>query len=391
MQRHNPRLTSDPARPDADVSQHASSDVTRNKVEVSAIREPRAAKSFRAAGDRIVRQESALPSVVSRLLTPSIVARPEITSDADEWSIRLAALATLGQYDALTFIVEGSDRRSGYNIVVDPVADNATRGAVEETRRSGATMQTQTTTRLADERVAGAAMIAPLISTEGVNGVLIALRVGRSFTAADALTASGVSELVSGELARETLAKRDESHRRQAFALYELARLALFGESLLETLQDVAVLLTSALDHDLAQIWLFDPDGALELSAARPRENLRFEQMHASEHNALAQALHQQRLVRIGQGALRPWVPAETRELIVVPLTDRARTLGALVLGRAQQRYEGADEDLAGVLGRFIGRLVVKAMLDREITERTAPAEPLTTREWSEEPELTRS
>ena len=32
---------------------------------MSAIREPRSAKFFRAAGDRIVRQESALPSIVS--------------------------------------------------------------------------------------------------------------------------------------------------------------------------------------------------------------------------------------------------------------------------------------------------------------------------------------
>src|SRR5204863_10041943 len=85
---------------------------SRNKVEVSAIREPRAAKSFRAAGDRIVRQESALPSVVSRLLSPSVVAvRPRITGHADEWSVRLAALARLGQYDALTFVVDGAARR----------------------------------------------------------------------------------------------------------------------------------------------------------------------------------------------------------------------------------------------------------------------------------------
>ena len=334
-----------------------------------------------------------MPSVVSRLLTPSITARPATAGDADEWSIRLATLATLGQYDALTFIVDGAARRRGYNVVDDPVADDATRAAVEETRRSGATMQTQTTIRLADERVAGAAMIAPLIATDGVSGVLIALRVGRSFTAADALGAAGVSELVSLELARDAVTGRDEAHRRQAFALYELARLSLFGERLLETLQDVTVLLTSALDHDLAQIWLFEPDGALELSAARPRENLRFEQMHASEHDALAQALHQQRLVRIGQGALRPWVPAETRELIVVPLSDRARSLGALLLGRARQRYEDADEELAGVLGRFVSRLVVKAKLDSEITERTEPvaAPPEADREWADEPELTRS
>jgi GTP-sensing pleiotropic transcriptional regulator CodY len=366
----------------------------RNKVEVSAIREPRAAKSFRAAADRIVRQETAMPSVVSRLLTPSVVAvRPEIAGDTDEWSIRLAALARLGQYDALTFVVDGAARRKGHNVVDDPVADDATRAAVEETRRSGATVQTQTAIRLADDRVAGAAMIAPLVATEAVTGVLVALRVGRSFVAADALIASGVSELVSLELARESVSRRDEAHRRQAFALYELARLSLFGERLVETLQDVTVLLTSSLDHDLAQVWLFDPEGALELSAARPRENLRFERMDASEHGALAQALHQQRLVRIGQGALRPWVPAETRELIVVPLADRTRSLGALVLGRVNQRYDDAEEELASVLGRFISRLVVNAKLDREITERSEPAaaEPEADREWAHEPELTRS
>jgi len=364
-----------------------------NRVEVSAIREPRAAKSFRAAGDRIVRQESALPSVVSRLLTPSVIARPAVADDANGWTVRLAALAMLGQYDALTFIVDGAARGNGYNVVDDPIADDATRAAVEETRRSGATVQTQTTIRLADDRVAGAAMIAPLVATGAIAGVLVALRVGRSFAAADALIASGISELVSLELARDALVDRDEAHRRQAFALYELARLALFGERLIETLQDVTALLTSALDHDVAQIWLFAPDGALELSAARPRENLRFEHMNAVEHDALAQALHQQRIVRIGHGALRPWVPAETRELIVVPLTDRARSLGALVLGRVRQRYEETDEELAGVLGRFISRLVVKATPGHEIAERSEPAsaEPDADRDWADEPQLTRS
>jgi hypothetical protein len=330
-----------------------------------------------------------MPSVVSRLLTPSIVARPQIAS-GDEWSIRLAAIATLGQYDALTFLIDREARRYAYNVVDDPTVDAAIRAAVEETRRSGATVQTQTATLLNDDRIATAAMIAPLAGSEGVNGVLVALRVGRSFAAADARTASGVSDLVALELNQEALARRDEAHRSQAFALYELARLAMFGERLLETLQDVAVLLTSALDHDLAQIWLFDPDGALELAAAKPRENLRFEQMNASEHDALAQALHQRRLVRIGHGALRPWVPAETRELIVVPLLDRTLSLGALVLGRARQRYEEADEELAGLLGRFISRLVVKATLDRVITE---PAEPLAApdSEWADEAELSRS
>ncbi|MDP9274655.1 MAG: hypothetical protein M3O99_03550, partial [Chloroflexota bacterium] len=114
-----------------------------------------------------------MPSVVSRLLTPSIATTARIAGDTDEWSVRLGALATLGQYDALTFLVDGAARRSGHNIVDDPLGDDATRVAVEETRRSGATVQTQTTIRLADDRVAAAAMIAPLVATETVAGVLV--------------------------------------------------------------------------------------------------------------------------------------------------------------------------------------------------------------------------
>ena len=192
------------------------------------------------------------------------------------------------------------------------------------------------------------------------------------------------------ELARETAAGRDEAHRRQAFALYELSRLALFGERPLETLQDVTALLTSAFDHDVAQIWLFEPDGALELCAATPGENLRFERMRPSEHDALAQAVRHQRLMRIGRGALRPWVPADTREVIVVPLADKTRSLGVLVLGRTRDRYDAAEEALAGVLGRYIGRLRSRAAtIDRESAKRTDSGEA--EREWVDEPQLTGS
>jgi GTP-sensing pleiotropic transcriptional regulator CodY len=363
---------------------------------VSAIREQRAVKSFRAAADRIVRQESAMPSVVSRLLTTPVVTRRRIATSADEWSVRLTALAALGQYDALTFLVDGPARaRYAHNMADDPLGDDATRIAVEETRRSGSTVQTHTAIRLADDRVAGAVMVAPLIATEAVSGVLIALRAGRSFAATDALTASDISDLVALEVAREAMAERDQRHRRQALALYELSRLALFGERLSETLQDATVLATSAFDNDVAQIWLLAPDGALELRAACPNEGLRSERLRPAEHAAFAESLHQQRLVRIGQGALRPWVPAETRELFVVPLADGARRLGVLVLGRAAERYEDADEEIAGILGRFIARVVshAAAVTGREDERRTdAPTrETDADREWAEEPQLTRS
>jgi GAF domain-containing protein len=98
--------------------------------------------------------------------------------------------------------------------------------------------------------------------------------------------------------------------------------------------------------------------------------------------------------VRIGQGALRPWVPAETRELFVVPLADGARSLGVLVLGRTRERYEDADEDMAGVLGRFIARLVSRTATGEREGRRqdlVLAREPDPDREWVDERQLLRS
>ena len=71
-----------------------------------------------------------------------------------------------------------------------------------------------------------------------------------------------------------------------------------------------------------------------------------------------------------------------------MPLAARARSAGALVLGRARDRYEESDEELASVLGRFIARLLARAAsVDRD-AER---ADPDVDREWVDEPQLTGS
>ena len=101
------------------------------------MREPKAAKSFRAAGDRIVRQESAMPSVVTRLLAPPSSVRRKRTSDGDGWPIRLAALATLGQYDGLVVMADESvGARFTYNVAGDPLDDASLRSAIEEFKKT---------------------------------------------------------------------------------------------------------------------------------------------------------------------------------------------------------------------------------------------------------------
>src|SRR5439155_890328 len=122
--------------------------------------------------------------------------------------------------------------------------------------------------RAAGDRIVRQESAAPLVVTEGSGGVLIAFRVGRSFTAADAVNAYGVAELLALELARAHDRRRDDADRRQALTLYELGRLAIFGEDIEATLHAAVTVLANTVDHDVAHLWISLSDGSLELRAA---------------------------------------------------------------------------------------------------------------------------
>ena len=118
------------------------------------MREPRTTKSFRDAGDRIVRQESAVsPSISGLLSAPALAARGPVT-DADAWDVRLAALATIAQYDGLTFVPQShSEASAAYNLADDTMSDPAIRAAVDQAARSAMTLQLRTSVALADGRM----------------------------------------------------------------------------------------------------------------------------------------------------------------------------------------------------------------------------------------------
>ena len=324
--------------------------------------EQRTTKSFRDAGDRIVRQESALPTSISRLLGAPALAARSGTTDAEAWDVRLAALATIAQYDGLTFVnLASAEASATYNLVEDPTTDPAIRGAVDEASRSAVTAQLRASVRLADGRLASAILVTPLAASEGFSGALVAFRVGRQFAAVDAHTAVGIAEIVSLELARSITAQREETERRQALALYEIARHALFTEDLDETLQSIAMVLAGTLDHDAAHVWLRRPDRLLRRHAAHPHDRTASEIVRENDHGALWGALHERRLVRLTGVANAAWIPSNTREVLVVPLRGDPRPLGMLVLARAQVPYGLDDIEMADVLGTFVGRVVASA------------------------------
>lgn len=340
------------------------------------MKDPRTTKSFRDAGDRIVRQESATPSSVSRLIGAPALSSRRATTESDAWDVRLTALATLAQYDGLTFVTVGrSDAPAAYNIVEGVTADPAIQGAVDEALRSGATVQLRAAVPLADGRVASAVLVTPLAPGDAYAGALVALRAGRPFAAVDAYAAVGISEIVSLELARSIVARREAAERRQALALYELARHALFSEGLDDALHGIAMVLASTLDHDAAHLWLRGPDASLRRRAAHPPDPVASALVWENEHSALSGALHERRLVRMSGAANVAWIPSNTGEVLVVPLRGDPRPLGILVLARAERPYGLGDIEMADVLGTFIGRIVKLAARRPAMPLRESDAE----------------
>jgi GAF domain len=299
-------------------------------------------------------------SPIGGLLSAPIISARRVVTDADAWDVRLAALAALGQYDALTFVTaDGSGAPAMHNLVDHPASDPSIRAAVTQVAESATTAQLRASVLLADGRIASAVLVTPLAPSDAYSGALVALRVGRPFAAVDTYTAVSIAELVSLELASSLTALREANERRQAFTLYELARQALFGEDVDETLQSIAMLLATTLEHQAAHIWLRRPDRSLWRHAAFPPDRLPFETLWENEHDALWGALRERRLVRMS-GTTAPWIPSNTGDVLVVPLRSDPRPVGILVLARAGAPYGYDDVEMADVIGTFIGRIVAR-------------------------------
>ena len=217
---------------------------------------------------------------------------------------------------------------------------------------------------LADGRMATAVLVSPLARDDATAGALVALRVGRPFAAVDAHAAVAIAELASLEFARAATVRREAAERRQALALYELARHALFADDLGDALHGIAMLLASALDHDAAHVWLRHPDGTLHRHAAHPHDGSTPGTLWADDHEALWGALRERRLVRVSHAAPAAWLPVGTTHALIVPLRGERRPLGVLILARAASPYAPDDIEMADVLGMFVGRVVSSSQTD---------------------------
>src|SRR6185503_5508007 len=254
--------------------------------------EAKTAKTFRAAAARILRQEPLGDDPTAHFLGVTITPDRAITSDADEWALRLESLTEMAHWDAVVVAATVPEVITrAHNVTTRVVLDSVVAGATAEAARSRGPLQVFAQLPLLDGRLADAALVVPLHAVRGVDGSLIVLRAARGFGAADAQVASSAVAVVGLDVLRTVNARRDERTVRQSLALFEIARRALAGGESAETLGDLVELISASLAHDVAQIWTLRTGGSLQLRAAHPREAAALEIARPRDHAALRDAL----------------------------------------------------------------------------------------------------
>lgn len=320
-------------------------------------------KSFRAAAERIVRQESSTHTDVSRLLGSAVDPARTIASEDEEWDVRLAALAAIGGYDALAVFASRPTRLIRSRNIAEPrTLQEAVAEALGEVARRGAAVQLRAPAPLADGRLGTEIMLAPLTPLNGVEGALIALRVGRGFGASDAVTAASVGTVLALEALRAAAALRDRRALHESLALYELARIGLGQEGLGERLLAMVEVVAESLGHDVAQLWLLRGGGSLRLRAAHPHESLVLEIARPRDHAGLARALDGE-VLQDADPSLRSWIRRTTRALIIAPLRSGAVVSGLLALGRFHGEYGDDDLGMARQCADFLGEILANDAL----------------------------
>ena len=314
-------------------------------------------KTFRAAARRVVLQESAQPDALVQPFAPMRPDRRVLATERDTWDALLASIASLGQYDAVACSTTDRFTIDHTHNIAEPHALLGIAGSAEQdAQRTGVPVQLRANLALADARVGTALLIAPLNGIHGADGSLVAVRCGRAFDAGDAQRATTLADIVSLEIVRGARERAENATRRQAIALFELARLGLRDEPVAERLQDMVDMLAGALDYDIAQLWQLRSGGSLRLVAARPRDPLDLEIARPRDQYALRRALDGE-TVHVTDASLRYLIRRTAHEILVAPLRVGEGLGGVLVLGRWRDGGE-SDVALADVCGDFIGKVV---------------------------------
>ncbi len=221
------------------------------------------------------------------------------------------------------------------------------------------------------------ALIVPLRSGGRVLGVVnMRARPGTAAYDSDRLrdlniVASDLAAMIEraeAAVARVEVLRAVEDDRRQALALFDLARLAGIGSDPQGDIEAAAALVAHAFRHDVVGIWTSDGDprrlvlrGSFGYGDVLPGDVV-------LDGDEFAHAVMGERRARFVRGArARAWMMARADSYLLVPITVADSGKGLLVLGRGPDPYREIDLQLGMTIADFLSSLAQREMASRSL------------------------
>ncbi len=232
----------------------------------------------------------------------------------------------------------------------------------------------------------GSAIVAPLRVRDRIIGVV-------NVKARDDAAAYGAGELdqltrIAGDLGlalvrgqlRSNGRRPLDTERAHVHVLFELSRLAMFGQAR-RNLDAATALLSDALHQDVVGIWLLNGTKSLRRVASRGYTSQRPDEIELAGDPHIGQVISE--VTPLALDPLEPasWAVAGVAHYVVAPIPVETSVRGIVVQGRRARPYEPRDLEFAGVLGTYLGLMV--AAYQRQLAE-LSPLLPLRDRLMTE-------
>jgi len=176
-------------------------------------------------------------------------------------------------------------------------------------------------------------------------------------------------------VARLSTVRRLESDRRQAVALFDLARLAGSGSDAHGDLRAALSVVAVAFRHDVVGIWTPSADPRrLQLRAELGYGEVLPGQVDLDDDQLAAMVVGQGRARHLRGVPERSWMSGRATEYLVLPIRVTDESRGMLVLGRVRDGYSDIDMDIGLTIADFLSTLAQAdrsaRLLEESKTER---------------------
>lgn len=165
-------------------------------------------------------------------------------------------------------------------------------------------------------------------------------------------------ERAEATVARLSAVHRLESDRRQAVALFDLARLAGSSSDGQVDLRAALSVVAVAFRHDVVGIWTPGADPwQLQLRAEIGYGEVLPGRVHLDDDDVAAVVVRQGRARHLRGAIARSWSSTRTDEYLVLPIRVTDESHGMLVLGRVHDGYADLDMEIGLTIADFLSTL----------------------------------